>query len=135
MDMRRLLLLPCFLFLLQAQPVVTPMPVPAHYKTAAAAKPMPQTLPPTRFLDPRVQRAYQVAKEIPAILAQQPCYCYCDRSVGHRSLLDCFKDEHGSHCGVCLKEAMFASKMAKAGFNAEKIREAIKRGEWKTVEL
>jgi len=29
------------------------------------------------------------------VLAQQPCYCWCDK-FGHASLLDCFATEHGA---------------------------------------
>src|ERR1017187_8511621 len=29
--------------------------------------------------------AYELASRIPAVLHQQPCYCYCDR-MGHNSL-------------------------------------------------
>src|ERR1700693_5611178 len=29
--------------------------------------------------------AYELASKIPAVLHQQPCYCYCDR-MGHNSL-------------------------------------------------
>jgi hypothetical protein len=42
-----------------------------------------------------VARAYRVAQQIPAVLAQQPCYCWCD-SMGHGSLVDCFATDHGA---------------------------------------
>jgi hypothetical protein len=29
------------------------------------------------------------------VLAQQPCYCYCD-GYGHGSLLDCYASYHGA---------------------------------------
>ena len=40
------------------------------------------------------REGYQIAKEIPEILAQLPCFCGCE-AVGHENLLDCFVDEHG----------------------------------------
>jgi hypothetical protein len=69
--------------------------VPPHYATLAAAQPLPKTLAPERFHIPVVARAYTVARKIPEVLAQQPCYCWCDK-FGHASLLDCFATEHGA---------------------------------------
>ena len=55
----------------------------------------PATLSPALFVG-KTAAAYQVAREIPETLAQLYCYCRCDQSVGHRSLLACFSDAHGS---------------------------------------
>ena len=72
------------------------VPVPAYHATAAAARPLPATLSPDLFAAfPVVARAYRVAKRIPAVLAQQPCYCHCDR-MGHVGLLDCYRSDHGA---------------------------------------
>jgi len=108
-------------------------PVPAHYQTEAEAQPLPATLSAKVFSDPRVARIYEIAERIPAILAQQPCYCYCDRGHGHRSLLDCQRDNHSSGCVVCRKEVLLADRMARLGLNAKEIRSAIVRGDWKQV--
>ena len=35
---------------------------------------------------PFQSHAYELAAKIPAVLYQQPCYCYCDRGMGHNSL-------------------------------------------------
>lgn len=110
-------------------------PVPYFHETAAAAKPLPVTLDPKTFTDPIIQKAYQIAKEIPEILAQQPCYCYCDRSAGHKGLLDCFRDNHSSHCGTCMKEAILAKKLHDEKYTPAEIRTAIMRGDWKSVDL
>src|SRR5450631_2161963 len=59
--------------------------VPVFYERAADAMPFPVTLEPTTFKRADLREAYQTAKEIPGVLAQQPCYCYCQRK-GHRSL-------------------------------------------------
>jgi len=53
---------------------------------------LPQTLDP-KLIKGKDREGYQVAKEIPEILAQLPCFCGCE-AVGHESLLDCFVDEH-----------------------------------------
>ena len=52
-------------------------------------------LSPARFVG-QTARAYQIANEIPDILDQLYCYCQCDRSLGHKSLLSCFTDDHGA---------------------------------------
>lgn len=71
--------------------------VPPYFRSAEEAKPLPRTLPPEYFREyPVVETAYRIAREIPDVLAQQPCYCYCDRSAGHRGLLDCWASDHGA---------------------------------------
>ena len=54
----------------------------------------PKTLEPNLFKG-KTKQAYQIAREIPAILAQMPCFCECD-VFGHENLLDCFIDLHGA---------------------------------------
>lgn len=54
---------------------------------------LPATLPPDMFTG-TVRQAYQVAADIPGVLAELNCHCGCDRSQGHRNLLDCFSDTH-----------------------------------------
>ena len=56
---------------------------------------LPSTLPPSLFLG-KTAEAYGVAAEIPEVLTELACYCGCDRSNGHRHLLDCFVDDHGA---------------------------------------
>ncbi len=87
------------------------------------------------FQYPWQTHAYVLAAKIPNVLYQQPCYCRCDRSVGHKSLHSCFESAHGAHCAVCLKEAYLAYEMNKQGKTAAEIREAIMRGDWQKVDL
>ncbi len=54
------------------------------------------TLDPKLFSNPRVRRAYQVAKDIPAVLDSIYCYCQCEQGFGHKSLLSCYVDNHAS---------------------------------------
>lgn len=86
-----------------------PARVPA-YQTAAASKDLGPTLAPDKFIG-KTREAYRVAKQIPATLAQLPCYCECDRGFGHKSLHSCFEDDHASHCAVCVDEALLAYKL------------------------
>ena len=55
---------------------------------------LPKTLDPSLFKG-KVKRAYQIAREIPQVLAQMPCFCECE-AFGHENLLDCFIDHHGA---------------------------------------
>lgn len=116
-----------------AQANATPR-IPDHFENAAAAQPLPVTLDPKQFTSPSIIKAYQLAKEIPAVLAQQPCYCYCDAGFGHKSLLDCQVDHHSAECLVCRKEVILTGKLHAEGKSATQIREAIIRGEWQKVE-
>ena len=52
---------------------------------------LPKTLDPNLFRG-KAKKTYQVAKEIPEILAQMPCFCECE-PFGHENLLDCFIDK------------------------------------------
>lgn len=70
--------------------------VPHYYDDPEKAKPFPQTLDPTTFRDPAAKAAYTTARRIPDVLAQQPCYCFCDQGFGHGSLLHCHKDDHSA---------------------------------------
>ena len=82
-------------------------------------------------LDPKlfqgeVREAYQIAERNPALLAQLHCYCGCDRTDGHKSLLDCYRDKHGSTCAICVGEARQAEVLAKQGMPVEQIRDSLR---------
>jgi len=82
-------------------------PTPAFHSQVPAG-PLPQTVDPTSFSNPIVQNAYALAAKVKKVLYQQPCYCHCDRSLGHGSLLDCFAGNHGSVCDVCIREGIYS---------------------------
>lgn len=79
--------------------------------------------------------AYELAAKIQAVLHQQPCYCYCDRGMGHNSLHSCFEGTHGAQCSICLKELYYSYSMNQKGKTAAQIRQGIMKGEWKQVDL
>ena len=83
------------------------------------------TLDPQNFQG-NVREAYQVAERDPALLAQLHCYCGCDITYGHKNLLDCFRDNHGSTCAICCGEARDADAMATRGMPIEQIRDALR---------
>ena len=103
--------------------------VPVYFKEAKDAMPFAQTLDPAQFQIANIREAYSIAKEIPDVLAQQPCYCYCQR-MGHRSLLDCLTSLHSTRCDVCINEARLAGRLHRQGKTAEEIRTAIIQKQW-----
>ncbi|MCS6926609.1 MAG: PCYCGC domain-containing protein [Candidatus Binatia bacterium] len=76
-------------------PAQTQPTAPAVANIPPAPDPLPTPLPAERFTG-RIREAYQAAADIPEVLATLHCYCGCDKSLGHRSLLDCFVDDHGA---------------------------------------
>jgi len=108
-------------------------PVPAYHAQAPKGE-LPATMDPGLFTDPVVQNAYAVAAKIKKTLYQQPCYCHCDRSQSHTSLLDCFASKHGSGCGTCIYEDFYAFEQSSKGKSAAQIRAGIIKGEWKSVD-
>lgn len=99
-------------------------PVPA-FMTAEQAKNLKPTLPPDQFQG-KIRAAYAAVREIPQTIAQLPCYCRCDRSAGHTSLYDCFRDEHGANCSTCMDSALLALKLEKEQrMTPEQIRETL----------
>jgi uncharacterized protein with PCYCGC motif len=102
------------------------------------------TLPPILTKDqlyganaqfPSQTHAYELAAKIPKVLYQQPCYCYCDRGMGHTSLHSCFSGTHGAECGTCLKELYYTYTMYKQHKTAREIRAGIIKGDWKAIDL
>jgi len=93
------------------RPERTPKPVPA-FQSIESARKLPKTLDPSLFTG-SVKMAYQVAREIPETIAQLPCYCRCDKSMGHKSLYTCFEDDHAAGCGICMNSALKAYKLQK----------------------
>ena len=98
--------------------------VPAHYQTEPAASSLAPTLAPEKFTG-KTQEAYRVVREVPQLIAQLPCYCYCDRGFGHKSLHSCYVDDHAAHCAVCVDEVLIAYDLQKRGLSAQQIREKI----------
>jgi hypothetical protein len=79
--------------------------------------------------------AYELAAKIPNVIYQQPCYCYCDRGMGHKSLRSCFEGTHGAQCSVCLREVYYSYSQHQKGKTPAQTRQGIMKGEWKQVDL
>jgi len=114
-------------------------PVSAEAVPAFHAQPpsgdLPPTMDPSLFADKLTFNAYVVAGRVKKVLYQQPCYCHCDRSSGHGSLLDCFVGRHGSGCDICQKEALYSYEQTKKGKTPAQIRQGIEQGEWQKVDV
>src|SRR5262245_4992960 len=102
----------------------SPQRVPAHYQAAPPITELRATLPPTNFVG-KAREAYEAVRQAPQLIAQMPCYCHCDRSLGHKSLHSCFEDDHAATCATCIQEALTAYALQKQGLSPEKIRERI----------
>ena len=55
---------------------------------------------------------------------QLPCFCWCDR-IDHKSLLDCFVDEHAEYCGICQDSALWAQQRLRERTSIATIRQEI----------
>jgi Protein of unknown function with PCYCGC motif len=108
--------------------------VPAYHAQPPKSD-LPETMSPSLFPNPIVENAYSVAAKIKKTLYQQPCYCHCDRSQGHGSLLDCFASRHGSGCNICIYEDLYTYEESRKGKTAAQIREGIIKGEWQSVDI
>lgn len=115
--------------------------VPAFHAAApSASASLPSILHGNQLTGPNFQypwqiQAYQDAARIPAVLYQIPCYCHCDRAMGHTSLHSCFEGLHGAECDICAREGIYAYQKTRQGWNAKQIRAAIERGEWRSINL
>jgi hypothetical protein len=113
--------------------------VPA-YNATAPKKHLPPVLSGDQLTGPYFSHPYQVtvykmAAKIPAVLHQQPCYCHCDRVMGHNSLHSCFEGTHGAACSTCMREAVYAYQETMKGVTPAQIRAGIERGDWQTIDL
>src|SRR6185312_3542971 len=115
--------------------------LPAYHATAPAnAAKLPPILSGKQLTGPNFQYAWQVkvykeAAKIPGVLYQLPCYCRCDRALGHTSLHSCFEGLHGAECSTCAQEGAYAYQMTKRGWTAKQIRAGIEHHEYEKIDL
>jgi hypothetical protein len=110
------------------------------YNAGPPAHSLPPILSGSQLTGPYFQHTYQViaykmAAKIPAVLHQQPCYCRCDRAMGHNSLHSCFETTHGAACSTCMREAVYSYQQTKQGKTPTQIRAGIERGDWQNIDL
>jgi hypothetical protein len=79
-------------------------------------------------LAPSVAAHYHLAAEHPRAFGQVPCFCGCEATLDHRSLLDCFVrpgggwERHASGCAVCIDESEMVRTMLARGSPVSLIR-------------
>jgi hypothetical protein len=108
-----------------------------HFVTAIASVVMPfqaanadanalrqPVLRPESFFG-RAKLGYEAAQKAPEICAKLFCYCGCDMTDNHSSLLDCFTSDHGVDCSICQEEAIIALKMKNEHKSLAEIQKAI----------
>jgi len=118
---------------MQQGPASPNEPTPAFHTEAPKGE-LPPTMEASIFPDIQTFNAYVVAGRSKKVLYQQPCYCHCDRSQGHGSLLDCFASRHGAGCDICQKEDFYSYEQTRKGKTPAQIREGIIKGEWQKVD-
>jgi hypothetical protein len=115
--------------------------IPAYHPQAPARG---ETLPPLMsgaqlsgpfFREKWQVEVYKEAAQIPNVLYQLPCYCRCDRALGHSSLHSCFEGTHGAICSTCAQEGAYAYRMTKLGKTPKEIRAGIERKEFQSIDL
>ena len=120
---------------------LSPKGIPAyHPNPPKKGEKLPAILPANQRTGPYFQhkaqvRAYELAEKLAPVLHQQPCYCYCDKGHGHKSLRTCFQDTHGATCAACLKEVFYTHQMTLKKKTPAQIRAGIIRGDWQDVDL
>ena len=115
--------------------------VPAYHPSAPLRV---STLPPIlsgakltgeNFRYPWQVHVYQQVARISSVVYQLPCYCRCDRALGHTSLRSCFEGLHGTECSTCAQEGFYAYQQTKLGKTPAQIRAAIGRHEYEKIDL
>jgi hypothetical protein len=120
---------------------ITDADVPAYH---AAPPPRGEKLPPVLsgsqleqpiFQYPWQKEVYLKAAKVQNVLYQLPCYCRCDRNMGHTSLHSCFEGLHGAECTTCAKEGLYAYQMTLKGKSVKEIRDGVMRGDFQSIDL
>lgn len=101
--------------------------LPSAYSQPAANSAAPsrkEVLDPSKFFG-LASFGYAAAKSCPEVMEKLFCYCGCDLTDSHVSLLDCFTSIHGVDCHICQEEAILARKMNSDGSPIAEIQKSI----------
>ena len=103
-----------------------------HQGTAARATRTTAAPLDLATMGPDIAAHYEFAAAHGDVYTQIPCYCGCDRTLGHRNLKDCFVradgtgwDAHASGCAVCTNESTAVRDSLAAGVAPADIRTQI----------
>lgn len=81
-------------------------------------------LDPHQFFG-QAKAGYVAAQKVPEICDKLFCYCGCDLTDCHGSLLECFTSDHGVDCHICQEEALIALKMHRKNKSLAEIQKYI----------
>jgi hypothetical protein len=115
--------------------------VPAYHPSAPLKlSALPPILHGEQLEGPNFRYAWQVhvyhdAAQVSRVLYQLPCYCRCDRELGHTSLRSCFEGLHGAECSTCAKEGFYAYQQTKLGKTPAQIRAGIMSHAYESINL
>lgn len=115
--------------------------VPAYHPSAPLKmSALPQILHGAQLTGPNFRYPWQVnvyrdAAKIGNVLYQLPCYCRCDRELGHTSLRSCYEGLHASECSTCAKEGFYAYEKTRAGWTPAQIRAGIEHQDYQSIDL
>jgi len=115
--------------------------IPAYHADApSTGQALPPILSGNQLSGPFFREKWQVevyheAAQVPGVLYQLPCYCRCDRALGHTSLHSCFEGTHGAICSTCAQEGAYAYQKTKQGWTPKQIRAGIERKEYESIDL
>ena len=99
------------------KPQISGNPIAPAFGQLIESRPI---LSPAMFAG-KAGRAYEIAAEIPKVIDSLFCYCYCKKEHGHKTLLTCFTNKHGSKCDICINEVLYAYKLYKKGKTLDEI--------------
>ena len=120
---------------------VTNEDVPAYHAAAPVrGTVLPALLSGKQLTGPLFQYPWQKvvyadAAKVPNVLYQLPCYCRCDRAMGHTSLHSCFEGLHGAECSTCAKEGYYAYQMSLKGKTVKEIRDGVMGKDFESIDL
>jgi hypothetical protein len=87
-------------------------------------------LSPARFTG-KTASSYKVAQENPELMDHMYCFCYCKKTIGHKSLLSCFTDKHASNCTICQDQAFYAKILHDKSMDFGQVRKEVDRKFWR----
>ncbi|MBI5604383.1 MAG: hypothetical protein HY879_13635 [Deltaproteobacteria bacterium] len=86
------------------------------------------------YINDSVLVGYKIAVKEPKLLANFPCYCFCEE-MGHKNLSYCFLkqgtlgkfDNHAANCNVCNAQTMHAFLLNELGVSVGRIKIEMKK--------
>jgi hypothetical protein len=106
------------------------------YHCRPPSGPIPATMAAALFTDNSVAYvAYSLARTIKEVLYQEPCFCSCNASASHKSLLDCYRNKHASWCHTCQQELLFCVREHARGKSPSQIRQRLFNGGWGEINV